>query len=271
MKYISIVCSAILTFSLFARSAIELQNEPIEYFEMHFEDLWESAGDALKTTMKSGSQAPDVREAFEIVWKYVFSRSSDQIIDYHEVLSQLREIFPESSLEDLITIIDDTIELKNKYPLILDFVVRSSYARKAVEEGVRKDEALQLASSEYIYLPSLILRNDVKDSQLNEVLADIGCGVVWKDRAKYWFALRKYSGSENHVKLEGLDKFPMRVQNYLRLLEEIDHYFSGSCKHWVYRMAQDFYYADVKEEKILKIFSFSKQDGNSFIKPKTYH
>ncbi len=270
MKYISIICSAILAFGVFAKSEVKTENKTVEYFEIHFEDLWESSGAALQTDMQHKSQAPDMREAFNIIWKYVFSRSSDRIIDYHEVFSQLQEVFPNSRAEELITIIDDIMELKNKYPLILDFVIRSKYAKKAVKEGVRKDEALQLASSEYIYLPAFILRDNIKNSQLNEVLLDMGCGVVWKDRAKYLFALQKYSKADRNVKFKGLDKFPVRIQNYLRLLEEIDNYFSGSCEHWAYRIAQDFYYSDVKEEKILKIFSFSKQDWDSFIKPKTY-
>ena len=270
MKCVPIICSAILAFSLFAKDEITSKIEP-EYIEIHFEDLWETEGTTLKNSLKNQKQTPDIRKALDIIWKHIFNLSSDQHVDYYEIFSQLQGVLPESDPEELLTIIDDAIELKNKYSLILDFVIRSKYAKKAVQEGVRRDEALQLASSEYIYLPPFILRDNFKSSQLNEVLSDMGCGVLWKDRAKYLFAFRKYSESKKIIKLKGLDKFPKRVQNYLILLEEIDHYFSGSCEHWAYRIAQDFYYSDVKEEKILRIFPFSKQDWASFIKPKAYH
>ena len=269
MKYILVICSAILAFDSFAEEKVTTTVEP-EYIETYFEDLWETAGTKLKTALKNKRQIPDVREAFGIIWKYVFNLSSDQIVDYHEILSKLQEVFPDSDLMELLILIDDAVELKNKYPLILDFVIRSKYAKKAVQAGVSREEARQLASSEYIYLPPFVLRENFKSSQLNEVLSDIGCGILWKDRAKYLFAFRKYSEEEKVIKFKGLDKFPGRIRNYLMLLEEIDHYFSGSCKHWAYRIAQDFYYSDVKEEKILQIFSFSKKEWKSFIKPKTY-
>ncbi len=267
MKYISVICSAILAFSLFAKEEVAI--EP-EYIEIHFEDLWETAGSALKLSFKTQKPALDVRKSFSIIWKHILNHSSDQIVDYSEVLAQLQEVFPDDDPEELLVIIDDAVELKNKYPLILDFVVRSKYAKRAIKAGIRKDEARQLASSEYIYLPPFILGENVKNSQLNEVLSDMGCGVLWKDRAKYLFALQKYSEGEKVVKLKGLDKFPERIRNYLILLEEIDHYFSGSCNHWAYRIAQDFYFSDVKEEKILQIFPFPKKEWESFIKPKTY-
>ena len=268
MKYISVICSAILAFNLFAKEKVAI--EP-EYIEIHFEDIWEAAGTKLKTLLKHKKQIPDVHKAFGVIRKHIFNLSSDQTVDYPEILSKLQEIFSDSDPMELLIFIDDAVELKNKYPLILDFVVRTKYAKRAVQNGVNREEARQLASSEYIYLPPFILREKFKNSQLNEVLSDMGCGVLWKDRAKYLFALRKYSEEEKEVKFKGLDKFPGRIRNYLMLLEEIDHYFSGSCKHWAYRIAQDFYYSDVKEEKILQIFSFSKKDWDSFIKPKTYH
>ncbi len=167
-------------------------------------------------------------------------------------------------------LIADAMEIKSKYPLILEFVIRSEYARRAVKEKINSQEVLQLASSEYIYLPRLILREKITENQINEVLTDLGCGVTWKDRAKYLFALNKYLGKNEIVISNGLKRFPRQVQNYFELLEEISKFFIDSYDHLKYKIAQDFYYGDVSEKKIMKIFSLSKEEWNNLIKPKDY-
>ena len=59
----------------------------------------------------------------------------------------------EFSSEELMILIEDAMEIDKQYQLIFDFVIRSEYARRAVDAGVIADEALLFTSSEYIQLP----------------------------------------------------------------------------------------------------------------------
>lgn len=248
-------------------------------FVLHSKDLWEDSAADFDEIFSSESQKEilGMDAAMKVIRRQIIYRRSDQRIDQYEVFAELRDIFSETdfSTEELMTLIEDAMEIKKKYLLIFDFVIRSKYARRAADEGVRTDEVLQIASSEYIQLPKFILRKNVDREQLNEVLSDLGCGVVWKDRAKYLFVLGKYfeqkevKTGESAKSIE-VTRFPRRIRNYLRLIEEVDKFFGEAYEHLVYLIAQDFYYADVPLKKIMKIFSFSGKEWEYVVKPKDY-
>lgn len=236
-----------------------------------------SAAQRVNSETKSESKSEKQEEnanldkALKIIRQQIFGCPLEQIINQQEVFSKLRRIVPETefSSEDLMIFIEDAMEINKKYQMIFDFVIRSEYARRASNAGINADEALLFASSEYIQLPKFILKKKVDKDKLDDVLSDLGCGIVWKDRAKYSFVQRKYFGEENAKNNEKWYS-SRRVQNYLKLIVEIDKFFEKSYSHLVYLIAQDFYYADVSQEKIQKIFSFSDEELKSLIKPKGY-
>jgi len=210
-------------------------------------------------------------KALRIIQQLVVSRPVDRSLSQDEVFHELRNALPETefSSEELMILIDDAMEIKKKYLLIFDFVVRSEYARRAVKEGIKANDALQFASSEYVQLPRFILRDNVDDYRLDDVLSDLGCGVIWKDRAKYSFVRSKYFGKgETKIDVKGYS--PKIIRNYLKLIAMIDEFFEKTYSHLVYLIAQDFCYALVPPKKIQKIFSFSDEELKSLIKPNNY-
>lgn len=261
----------------FSSQKIRLQEDAsktAENFVPSLVDLWGESAAGFDEIFKSEPQKKifDMDKALEILRDKIICRHQDQRVDLDEVFVELRKIFTESqfSTEELMDLIEDALELKKKYVLIFDFVIRGEYARRAVQEGLNADEVLQVASSEYIQLPSFILRSRVNSDQLNDALTDLGCGIIWKDRIKYLFVLNKYfgkTGEKSSISENGLKNFPRRIRNYLKLLAEIDRFFGEAYEHLVYLIAQDFYYAEVPQRKILKIFSFSEKEWNSVIEP----
>ena len=286
MRHISVILCMIFALNLFEASAkqeteSEINTKSSEYFVLNSKDLWENSASDFNEIFESEHQSKilDMDTAMEIIRRRIVNCRPDQRVDQHAVFSELRKVFSEEefSTEELMILIEDAQEIKKKYLLIFDFVIRSEYARRAVREGVNADEVLQFASSEYIQLPKFILGKNVNSDQLNDVLSDLGCGVVWKDRAKYLFVFNKYFGRKNEKSTGVADGsaeksccLPRRIQNYLRLIEEVGKFFEEAYEHLVFLIAQDFYYADVPHEKIMKIFSFSDKEWESLIKPNDY-
>jgi hypothetical protein len=246
----------------------------VERVQITSEDLFGSSGANFEKAFESKSHkiSPDVSKALKLIRKHIVKFRYDRPFDQYAIFSELRDVFSEEEFSsgEIIELIADALEIRSKYPLILEFVVRSQYARRAVEEKINSLEALQLASSEYIYLPRFILRKKITENQINEVLTDIGCGVTWKDRAKYIFALNSYFGKSEIAISAGLKRFPKHIQNYLALLVEVSKFFTNSYDHLKYKIAQDFYYGDISKEKIIKIFSLSKDEWRNLVKPKDY-
>jgi len=253
----------------------EVKSESTEKsVEITSEDLWGSSGSDFEKAFESGPRKtnPNISKALKLIRKDIIKFRYDRPFDQYAIFSELRDAFSEEEFPsgELMEFIADAMEIKSKYPLILEFVIRSEYARKAVKDKINSQEALQLASSEYIYLPRFILREKITENQINEVISDLGCGVTWKDRAKYIFALNNYLEKNKVVISNKLKRFPKQVQNYLDLLDEVSKFFADSYDHLKYKIAQDFYYGDVPKEKITKIFSLSKEEWRDLIKPKDY-
>lgn len=246
----------------------------VERVQITSEDLFGGSGADFEKAFQSKphKMSTDVSEALKLIRKHIIKFRYDRPFDQYAIFSELRDVFSEEEFSsgEIMELIADALEIKSKYPLILEFIVRSQYARRAVNEKINSQEALQLASSEYIYLPRFILRKKITENQINEVLTDLGCGVTWKDRAKYVFALNNYFG-KNEIRIsDGLKKFPKHIQNYLALLAEVSKFFANSYDHLKYKIAQDFYYGDVSKEKMIKIFSLSKDEWHNLVKPKDY-
>lgn len=230
--------------------------------------------ESVSESFSSENKALDMEDALKLIKNYVSRLWSDNSMEQFDAFAELRSLFSEEEFSsgELMAFIDDAMEIKNKYPLILEFVVRSEYARKAEEKGIAREEALQLASSEYIFLPKFILYKDYDITKmLNETLMDLGCGVLWKDRMKYMFVLNKYFGKRKVEKSDDFNKLPRRVQHYFLLLENLSKLFESSYNHLEYKIAQDFYYGDVPEKAMKEIFCFSKDEWNSLITPKNYN
>lgn len=256
MKCISSVMAVIISLSCFSASAKDVVSE-------------ESVVDIAKEY-----RTPDMEKALELIREYVMRLWSNKQLDANEVFSRMRELFSEKEFpsEEMRRFIDDAMEVKNKYPLVWEFVFRSEYAKKAEASGLSREEVLQLASSEYIYLPKFVLYKDFDITKLlNETLMDLGCGILWKDRLKYLFVCSKYFNKKVMNNSDKLKNLPRRARNYLLLLDEISKLFEGDAhKHLVYKIAQGFSEGNVSQEKIMKILPISKKEWDELIKSRDY-
>ncbi len=296
MRYTSLILFTLIVYSSFAEvSSTENLNQKTKISVEKHKNLSEKAKISTKTQdnspekmkistkqevnlekksegKKENADKDEVsNNALKIIQHLVINCPLDRSLSQNEVFAELRTVFSEQefSSEELMILIEDAMEIKKKYLLIFEFVVRGEYARRTIREGINVDKALLIASSEYIQLPKFILRKNVDNAKLDDVLSDLGCGIVWKDRAKFSFVLRKYFGKED-LKINEKAYSSRRVRNYLKLIERIDKFFEKSYSHLIYLIAQDFYYAEVSQEKIQKIFSFSDEELKSLIKPRNY-
>lgn len=256
MRYISSIIVVIISLGYFFVSAKDSVSE-------------ESVVEIAKACRK-----PDMEKALELIREYVMRLWSNDPLNEATVFSKMRDKFSEKEFpsEEMRVFIDDAMEIKNKYPLIWEFVLRSEYAKKAAAEGLSREEALQLTSSEYIYLPKFVLYKNFDITKLlNETLIDLGCGVLWKDRLKYLFVYSKYFGKKVEISSDKLKNLPRRAQNYLLLLDEISKLFEKDAhKHLVYKIAQDFCDGNIDQEKVMKILPISKKEWDDLIKSRDY-
>lgn len=212
-------------------------------------------------------------EALQIINKNINSILSGEPANLDKIFLELRKIFAQEEFSngELLEFIDDATEIRRKYHLILDCMARVEFAKRSVKYGIAPRVALQLASSEYIQLPNFILKEGLNDNEFNKMVSDVGCGVVWKDRLKYLFALNRYFGNGSNLKIEDFKHFPNRIRNYIKLLEENDKFCQKFFYHLRYVMAQDFYYAGISKENIVNIFSLSEEEWRNFVKPGNYN
>ena len=270
MKRAFLTFSIIVTLTSFVSVTAKVRSNLADEVEII---TTQKANSETKSEHKSENQEKNanLNKALQLIRQQIFGYPLEQRINQEEIFGKLRRVLPkaEFSDEELMILIEDAMEINRKYQLIFDFVIRSEYARRAVDAGVIADEALLFTSSEYIQLPKFILKKKIDNDELDNVLSDLGCGVVWKDHAKYSFVQSKYFGKENTKNNEKWYS-SRRVQNYLKLIVKIDKFFEKSYSHLVYLIAQDFYYADVPQEKIREVFSFSGEELKSLIKPKDY-
>lgn len=239
--------------------------------EFTIEDVWGYESGNFERIFKSTKDDDlNLDKALHIICREVFGISSDQEIDTYQVFAEIRSEYQKAELSDqeIMQFVDDAIELKKKYPIILNFVIRSKYAKEAVKEGLDTDEVLALASSEYIHLPKFILKDSFEEKSLNEVLTDLGSGVIWKDRMKYLYIFKKYEGKEEKAIVDKLTNCSRQIKFYLQLLYEISKIFKEAHSHIAYIIAQDFFFDDLPKEKIMNIFSLSENDWKSIVKPK---
>lgn len=256
MGYILSIIAVIISFGCFSASAKDSVSE-------------ESVVEIAKEYRN-----PDMEKALELVREYVIRLWSNKQLDATEVFSRMRELFSEKEFpsEEMRRFIDDAMEIKNKYPLIWEFAFRCEYAKKAEAEGLSREEALQLTSSEYIYLPKFVLYKDYDITKLlNETLMDLGCGILWKDRLKYLFVCSKYFGKKVKSSSSKLKNLPRRARNYLLLLDEISKLFEKDAhEHLVYKIAQDFCDGNIDQEKVMKILPISKKEWDELVKSRDY-
>lgn len=213
-----------------------------------------------------------IDEALKVINENIKTASSGNSSDIDRIFTELRKMFScaELSNAELLELIDDAIEVRKKYHLILDCVARVEFAKRSIKRGISSRVALQLSSSEYIQLPGFVLKEEVNEAEFNKMVSDIGCGIVWKDRLKYLFAQNRYFGSNNNLSVESFRFLPSRTRNYVKVLEENDKFCQRFYNHLRYVMAQDYYYAGISKEDIVNIFNLTKDEWNGFVKPGSY-
>ncbi len=264
------LCFALISLGfLLDVSAVDQKANQSSDESIYSKDIWMQESYKIKEIFAAQNNSLDLKTALNIVRQRIFGISEDQEIDIYNVFDEIRSEYSKEawSDEDILRFIDDALEIKKKYPIFLNFVIRSKYAKKAVQEGIDAAEVLALSSSEYIHLPRFILRKVIKAKDLNKVLSDLGVGVVWKDRMKYLYVSRKFKDNENHRIVNKLDNCPKHVYQYFQLIDEISKLFEDADTHIRYVIAQDFFFDNLPKEKIVKIFSLTEKEWKSLIKP----
>ncbi len=258
----------------------ELEISPRTIFAGNSADKLEAVinnndNDALATKTKL-----EINEDFDAKMKKALAIINDNIVviltgqpsNIDKIFSKLRNVFTtdEFSNDEIFDFIDDATEIRKKYPIILECVARIIYAKKAIEQGIPSNLALKLSSSDYIQLPNFILNKKINDAEFNQMISDIGCGVVWKDIAKYLIAVNKYYGNKNILNLKSFKNFPKRVQHYMLLSEEISKFFKEYKRHIDYNIAQNYLFGGIEIEKVKAIFSLSENEFKELCKPNDY-
>lgn len=219
--------------------------------------------------ISDGSHDDKMRKALQIIHDQIISVMSGQPSDVQKVFEQLRTIFSDEEFTDgeLLEFIDDATEIRQKYYQVVECMARIEYAKRTLQHGFSPKQALILTSSEYMKLPAFILQPSGNEVKFNGMISDIGCGVMWKDRLKYLFALHTYFGEGQPAALGTFKNFPNRVSNYIRLLEENDKFCKEYFKHVTYSIAQEFYLREVDSKTIKNIFQISDDEFKNFVLP----
>ncbi len=222
----------------------------------------------------------EINKYFDTKMKKALAIINDNIVviltgqpsNIDKIFSKLRNVFTidEFSNDEIFDFIDDATEIRKKYPIILECVARIIYVKKAIEHGISPNLALKLSSSDYIQLPNFILNKKINDTEFNQMISDIGCGVVWKDIAKYLIAVNKYYGNKNILNLKSFKNFPKRVQHYMLLSEEISKFFKEYKRHVDYNIAQNFLFGGIEINKVKAIFSLSEDEFKELCRPNDY-
>ncbi len=232
-------------------------------------DVWGDSANELEKLVKTKQRnLSNMRLALDIIDENIFS-ISDHFIEFDKIFIKLRELFTlaEFSNEELFSFIDDAFEIRNKYYIIQEFVVRLEYARRSIQYGISKSQAIALTSSEYMQIPAFALNENVDVIKLNSVLIDIGCGIVWKDRLKFLFANNRCFGHLNDIQIRNFARFPKNIKNYIILLRENYQFVSSTQKHLAYLIAQNFQQAGISKDIILKIFQLTEKEWKEFFLP----
>jgi hypothetical protein len=190
-----------------------------------------------------------------------------------EIFTELRKVLPADKFsdEDIFGLIDDAIEIRCKLSLTIDLLIRSAYAKLAVQVGIAKKLALDLCSSNYLQLPKFVVMTfSVRDETLDKVLAELGSGIVWKDRIKFEILNDKYFGSGKKLELKDFSSFSQKIACYAWLVSEIAEFFEDYRRHVVYKIAQNFYVNNIDIEKIKQIFELSNDEIDLLIAPRNY-
>lgn len=250
-------------------NAQEVSSEQEKQQNIHPKDVWGDSANKLEKLVET--KHPDIsnmRQALDIIDENIFS-ISDHFIEFDKIFIKLRELFTaaEFSNEELFSFIDDAFEIRNKYYIIQEFVIRLEYARRSIQYGIPKAQAIALTSSEYMQIPTFALNENIDTIKLNNVLIDLGCGIVWKDRLKFLFANNRCFGHSNDVQIKNFAQFPKNIKNYIILLRENYQFVSSTQKHLAYLIAQNFQQAGISKDIILKIFQLTEKEWKEFFLP----
>ncbi|MBE6447504.1 MAG: hypothetical protein E7015_03415 [Alphaproteobacteria bacterium] len=214
-----------------------------------------------------------MNRALKIIVDNIVTLPSGQPSNMEEIFSELRAILPLEKFSDdnILTLIDDAIEIRCKLALTVEMLIRSAYAKSAVHEGISKDQSLEMCSSLHLKLPKFIVNGKrVADETLNKIFTELGCGVVWKDRIKFIIVQDRYFGSRRKAEFNDFRNFSHREACYAWLVSKIADFFDEYTRHIVYEMAQNFYVNNIDPEKIQRIFALSAEELAEFIIPQNY-
>ena len=204
-----------------------------------------------------------LNKAFKIISDAIVTLPSGLPSNISEIFTELRKVLPADKFsdEDIFGLIDDAIEIRCKLSLTIDLLIRSAYAKLAVQVGIAKRLALDLCSSNYLQLPKFVVMTfSVRDETLDKVLAELGSGIVWKDRIKFEILNDKYFGSGKKLELKDFEGFSQKIACYAWLVSEIAEFFEDYRRHVVYKIAQNFYVNNIDIEKIKQIFELSNDE-----------
>jgi hypothetical protein len=173
--------------------------------------------------------------------------------------------------EILAEYIDDFFEVRHKIYNIIGLVCQLEFARKAYTGKIDVNIILDcvnnnLFGSNAITKVSEGIIKNTKASIREEILS-AGCGSLWKDYAKYHFICAKLLKEEN-FSVSYKQFLSERYENYQRVIAKAYDYACDShalnCK---YHIARNFIKRGVDKKLICKIFDFTDNEFEDFVKP----
>lgn len=194
----------------------------------------------------------DVCSCTEIVEKEIYKRISS-IVDDKNVLKNVEEI------------IDDFQEIHNTLPNIFHYAFRKYLWESCLSLNIQKEKAIELLKK----IKYFDFNEYEVQSSVYKIVRKLGCGIHWRDMAKYKFAKNFLVTGDRSI---GLDNSP-RYRIYLKVMNIIfDRVISGKG-----RMVDDkkgefikiLHENGIENSKIMRVFNISEEKFKNITNDKT--
>jgi hypothetical protein len=190
-----------------------------------------------------------------------------------QVFAAVRKSVSEKEITDEILIehIDDFFEVRYKIYNVVGFACQLEFARKVYAERIDMNIILDCVNNNLFGSNTItkVSENIIKNAKasIREEILDVGCGSLWKDQAKYNFVRAKLFVEKNfNVSYKQLPA--KKRESYLRIIEKV--YGFGCESHALnckYCIARNFIKRGVGKNLVCKIFGFTNDEYEDFVKP----
>jgi hypothetical protein len=195
-----------------------------------------------------------------------------ETINESKVFTAIRNDIPKNVIpdRDVIELIDDFYEVKNKIYDLVGLACQIYFAKKAYKQKIDITIILDCVNNNlYGFGNSVKVSEEIIKGTDNSIRYEIlltGSGVPWKDIAKYDFIknrLFREKLTTTHYKQLPHEKY----KNYMDVVKKVYYFACEShalnCK---YHIARNFIRHEINKKTICKIFDFSNTEYEKYVK-----